>query len=45
MHNETFFFYHDAERYALLESERHDAHAIISRHRISGLWYVSLFEA
>lgn len=44
MHN-TFMFFADAERFALSEGDRLDAHAIISQHRLNGLWNVSLFEA
>lgn len=41
----TFMFFGDAERFALEEGDRLDAHGIISQHRLTKLWHVSLFEA
>lgn len=45
MHCKTFLFYADAEHYALIEGDRLEAHAVVSMHRLTGLWYVTLFEA
>jgi hypothetical protein len=41
----TFMYYADAESFALTEGDRLNAHTIVSKHRLTGLWHVSLFPA